>query len=326
MTSHEVTAGIDLGGTGTRIALVSNDGLVVGQRTVATADLGSRGAPAQAVRALARHVLDVAGPVLRITAAGVGASGPVGSDGIIHNDDTLPAFSHFPVRETLSALLAAPCVIDNDAVTAAIGEYKRGAGRDAACLIMTTLGTGVGICVLNRGKPHRGGDGLHPEAGHLPVPGAAAPCYCGLPACWEQKASRTALGRSCRALLGPEAGPPHASVELAASRARSGDPAAQDLFHRYGNDIGLGLGVLSAIFRPTRIVIGGSAASYLDLFSPGIHQAIIQHHPFTITADLHAAGLGDLAGAIGAAEIARNGIPHPDGQRQPGSAHSLWAV
>lgn len=55
----------------------------------------------------------------------------MGSDGIIRNDATLPAFSHFPVRETLGALLAAPCVIDNDAVAAAVGEYRHGAGRAA---------------------------------------------------------------------------------------------------------------------------------------------------------------------------------------------------
>lgn len=43
MTIREVTAGIDLGGTGTRIALVSDDGLVAGQRTVATVGLGAPG-------------------------------------------------------------------------------------------------------------------------------------------------------------------------------------------------------------------------------------------------------------------------------------------
>lgn len=169
--------------------------------------------------------------------------------------------------------------------------------------MMITLGTGVGVCVLNRGLPHRGGDGLHPEAGHLPVPGLPAPCYCGLPACWEQKASRTALGRDIRALPGAEG-----SIELAASRARDGDPAARDLFLRYGSDVGQGLGALSAIFRPDRIVIGGSTARYLDLFAAGIQQAVSRHPPFEVPADLHAAGLGELAGAIGAAEIARN---HP---------------
>jgi glucokinase len=303
VTIRDVTAGIDLGGTGTRIVLVGADGQVAGQRTVATASLGGPGAQDQAVRALAGQVSDVAGPALRITAAGIGASGPVGADGIIRNDDTLPAFSHFPVPETLSALLQAPCVIDNDAVTAAIGEYSHGAGRGAARLMMITLGTGVGVGVLNDGLPHRGGDGLHPEAGHLPVPGPPAPCYCGLPACWEQKASRTALGRDIRKLPGAQN-----SIELAASQARDGDPAAQDLFLRYGNDVGQGLGALSAIFRPDRIVIGGGAASYLELFAPGIQQAISRRHPFEVPADLRAAGLGDLAGAIGAAEIARS---HP---------------
>ena len=91
------------------------------------------------------------------------------------------------------------------------------------------------------------------------------------------------------------------AIELAASLARDGDPAALDLFLRCGNDVGQGLGTLSAIFRPGRIVISGGAASYLDLFAPGIQQAISRRPPFEVPADLRAARLGDLAGAIGAA-------------------------
>lgn len=174
---------------------------------------------------------------------------------------------------------------------------------------MITLSTGVGVCVLNDGRPHRGGDGLHPETGHPPVPGAPAPCYCGLSACWEQKASRTALDRRCRAFAGPGAGPPGALAELAVSRARSGDPAARELFRQHGNDIGVGLGMLPAVFGPPASS-SAAAPRYLDLFSPGIQQAIGRHHP----AELHAAGLGDLAGAIGAAEIARSEL----GAARPG--------
>jgi glucokinase len=309
MTGGQVIAGIDLGGTGTRIALIGTDGTVVGHRTIATASMGGTGVPDLAVRALAGHILDVAGPGRRIIAAGVGASGPVGADGIIRNDDTLPSFSHFPVLEVLSAVLEAPCAIENDAVTAAVGEYTRGAGRGTDCLLMATLGTGIGVCVLNLGRPHRGGDGLHPEAGHLPVPGPPAPCYCGLPACWEQNASRTVLGRRSQALAGLETESPRASIELAALRARNGERSARELFHRYGNDVGQGLGALATVFRPSRVVIGGSVASHLDLFLPGIQQALSRRPPFDAPAELRAAELGDLAGAIGAAEMARELSP-----------------
>jgi glucokinase len=307
-----VTAGIDIGGTGTRIALIGTSGQLTAHRAVTTESLSVPGDPESSVRALARLVLDLTGPDRRIASIGIGASGPVGTDGIIRNDDTLPAFSHFPVAATLSTLLRSPCTIDNDAVTAATGEYTRGAGRGSGCLMMATLGTGVGLCVLNHGQPHRGGDGLHPEAGHLPVPGPPAPCYCGLPACWEQKASRTALARATQSLTGTGTAPPQ-SMQAAAAQAREGDQAAQDLFCQYGNDVGQGLAALTTIFRPDRVVIGGSTAAYLDLFLPGIQQAASRRPPFQINLDPRAAELGDLAGAIGAAELART--------RHPGQPH-----
>ena len=85
------------------------------------------------------------------------------------------------ITAILSERLGVPCVIDNDAVTAAIGEHAYGAGRDSSGLLVVTLGTGVGVAALIRGRPVRGADGGHPEAGHIAVSGPPAPCYCGLP-------------------------------------------------------------------------------------------------------------------------------------------------
>jgi glucokinase len=310
VTGREVIVGIDLGGTGTRIVAVDATGTMAGQKTVPTKSMGVSGNPEQAVRDLAEHVLTTAERGSLITAAGIGATGPVGMDGIIRNDDTLPGFSHVPVAGMLGRLLGVACVIDNDAVTAAVGEYARGAGRGATPLLVVMLGTGVGVCLLRHGRPYRGGDGLHPEAGHLPTPGPPAPCYCGLPSCWEQKASRAALELACQALLAPEnttgpPAPPWESVNIVADRAANGDRGARELFRRYGNDVGQGIGALATTFRPSRVIIGGSASGHIALFLAGMREALGRRPPFEVTADLRSAALGDLAGAIGAAELAR---------------------
>ena len=146
---------------------------------------------------------------------------------------------------------------------AAIGEHAYGAGRGSAGLLVITLGTGVGVAALIRGRPVRGADGCHPEAGHIAVSGPPAPCYCGLPTCWEQLASRTALHQLA-------AGEIH---ELA-GKARGGDTAASQVFDTYGERVGGGLTTLLTIFRPDRVIIGGSAAQYADLFEHGLHQSL----------------------------------------------------
>jgi glucokinase len=284
-----ITVGVDLGGTGTRVVGLDADGVVVHQHSGLT-PAGAAGA----VEALI-GTISAAGPGLR--GVGVGASGPVDRLGIIRNAETLPAFSGIRLAPLISERLGVPCVIDNDAAAAAIGEHAYGAGRGSTGLLVITLGTGVGVAALISGRPFRASDGAHPEAGHVPVPGPPAPCYCGLPACWEQLASRSALDQLAdRAGLG---------ADTLARQARGGDAAAARVFSIYGERVGAGLVTLLALFRPDRVVLAGGAARFLDLFSDGLHRSLDRGPKYNPRPAVVAAELGDLSGAIGAAVMAR---------------------
>lgn len=286
-----VTVGVDLGGTGTRVVALDLHGSVPDQRTFPTASAST--AKSLAVEQLVQQIKAVAG-VRRLDGVGIGASGPVDPTGIIRNDDTLPVFSHIDLVGMVSERLSVPCVIDNDAATAAIGENLYGAGNASSALLVVTLGTGVGVAMLTSDRPVRAADGSHPEAGHLAVPGPPAPCYCGLATCWEQLASRTALDTLTS----------NQTAELA-TQARAGDQHAIDLFHTYGSRVGAGLVNLLTIYRPERVVLGGGAARYLPLWEPGLARAVVRNDPFKSTPPFAQAQLGALSGAIGAAIIAR---------------------
>ncbi|BEP14578.1 ROK family glucokinase [Acidothermaceae bacterium B102] len=284
-----VTVGVDLGGTGTRLVALRNDGVVHRELTVPTPrDVVSAD---ERIAELARQIRSLCADT-RLEAVGIGASGPIDAAGIIRNPDTLPAFTGLSLTTMLGTTLGVPCSVDNDTVTAAIGENAYGAGNHSRSLLMITLGTGVGVSVLVEGKPFRGADGIHPEAGHIPVTGPAARCYCGLSTCWEQLASRQALD----ALTG------HRTAEVAAVR----DPDAVELFAEYGRRVGAGTGALVTIFRPDRIVFGGSAAQYLPLFVRGLEQELGRCGSFQQSVSFAEAALGSLSGAIGAAVMARH--------------------
>ena len=287
-----VTVGVDLGGTGTRIAALGHDGVVLRHVTTPTA---TGIPPAQAIADLA-HAITTATADLEIQGIGIGATGPVDAHGVIRNPETLPAFSDVDITSILSDRLGQPCVIDNDAVTAAIGEHAYGAGRDNTGLLVITLGTGVGVAALIRGRPVRGADGCHPEAGHIAVSGPPAPCYCGLPTCWEQLASRTALHQLAAG-----------EIDELAGKARGGDTAASQVFDTYGERVGVGLATLLTIFRPDRVIIGGGAAPYADLFENSLRRSLNRAARYTCTPALATAELGNLAGAVGAAVIGHVG-------------------
>jgi glucokinase len=281
--------GVDLGGTGTRLVLTTGAGDVLRDRSVPTAT-----DPATAIGALVDALTGVAGAAVAgpVTGIGIGASGPIDAGGVIRNPDTLPAYTGLDLIPALRSAFGVPVVIDNDAVTAAYGEVRLGAGRGARSVLMVTLGTGVGVAMLTDGRPLRTATGAHPEAGHLYVPGDA-PCYCGRSSCWEQQASRSALQKAAGRLgLG---------LDDAFARASAGETAAAALFAAYGHAVGRGLADLLTLLAPERVVLGGGGARFLAAYQPALDQtlgAVIGCYP---PVPVVPAELGDIAGAVGAA-------------------------
>jgi glucokinase len=294
-----VTIGVDLGGTGTRVVALAAAGGLDGAEVLSTYDGDD---PREALAVLTKRIRAVAAG-RAITGIGIGASGPVDATGVIHNHATLPAYTGLPLAKRLRQTFGVSCVIDNDAVTAAIAERAYGAHPESAAMLVVTLGTGVGVAFLDHGHPFKTAAGTHPELGHISVPGPPAPCYCGLATCWEQLASRTALTRQ----LG-------ADPDEVALAARSGDAAARDSFGLYGRRVGIGLATLMSVFEPSHVIVGGGAARFFELFESGARSAMTRREPFTAKGDFGSSTLGPEAGALGAAFLAQRAarVSDPD--------------
>jgi glucokinase len=290
-----VSVGVDLGGTATRFVLLHGDNRIRRQFIASTPADATK---ASAVRFLVDSIRDLTQNEL-VNSIGIGASGPIDRGGVIKNLETLPAFSDIDIVSELESEFRVRPTMDNDAVTAAIGEYLLGAGRSAQDLLLVTLGTGVGVCLLQRGKPFRGSDGQHPEASHLSLTGPGAPCYCGRSRCWEQTASRRALQDAASSLLDD----PTASsddIDRVQTRALAGDPDSLRIFTDFGSALAEGLADLIAVYQPDRVVIGGSGSSYLPGYGPALRDSLERLQGMDVTIVV-AAELGEYGGAIGAA-------------------------
>ena len=309
MTSPDrpVVAGVDIGGTATRVVGWSA-GRTVGDAVVSTSSLG-QGEPARRVRELWHLVRSVVPAGSAVEAIGIGASGPIDpATGVILNWNTLPWFSGFDVPSLLRSVSGVPVVIENDAVAAAVGEHRVGAGKGARRMLLVTIGTGVGVAFIDGGYPYRGADGGHPEAGHIGVTAETSSCYCGTVGCWEQSASRTRLEAEIHSAGLSLSG---ASLVSAAAAARAGDAAAAAAFAAHGGRVGRGLAVLESVYGPTLAVIGGSVSEYLDLLLPGVEESRARAPHFVTGEPIVAVRLGPLAGAIGAAVLAEEGSASP---------------
>lgn len=297
----EVAVGIDIGGTGTRIVAWSTAGGLLGRRTVATPMDVYRETPT----AFLRRQIDAVVQGRSLTAIGIGASGPIDLQGVIRNLDTLPAFTGVPIVDELSSELGVPVSIENDAVCAAIAEWRIGAGRGDDDLLHITLGTGIGVAYLVQGVPVRGRDGAHPEAGHIAVSTATPDCYCGRRTCWEQGASRLALQKAAASLLGLRADD-RTAIDSLAARADADEAAARAVFASYGAALAEGLANLLAVLRVRTVVLGGGASAYFHRFEPAVTAELAELGCWISTPRLLPTQLDDDGGAIGAALLALN--------------------
>jgi glucokinase len=293
-----VRAGIDLGGTGVRLVILS-EGCELARLIVPTAAFGPL-TKSERVAKLVYSIQELTPRGKRLLSLGIGASGPVDlRTGIIENDHTLPAFSHFPLVDELSDALDLKVRIDNDAVTAALGEYYLGAGIGSKRMLMVTLGTGIGVSLLIDGHPFRTACGSHPEAGHIFVSDNHVQCYCGLQGCWETLASRTWLQRELQVLL-PDLAYENQDLPFFRKQCKR-DPRVQNVFDQYGRNVGRGLATLLQLYGPDITIFSGSAARLYPLYQAGVEESLSRSAGFANHGEIIQSLLGDAGGAAGAA-------------------------
>ncbi|CAB4857792.1 MAG: ROK family glucokinase [Actinobacteria bacterium] len=309
--------GVDVGGTKILAGLVDEQGSVV-----ATA---RRPTP----RNDASDVLDVVSDVVRelgqrsdgeVVGVGLGVAGPVDAARSTVFFAPNLGWAQVPVRAILEARVSLPVVVENDGNAAAWGEFRCGAGADVDELTMVTVGTGIGGGIIINGELLRGAHGAAGEIGHMNVVVNGRACGCGRGGCWEQYASGNALVREARALaadrrgeasllLGLGDGTPEGVQGVHVTQAaQAGDPVAIEAFTVIGTWLGRGLADLCAILDPGTFVIGGGVCEAGDLLLVSARQTLLdklsgqQQRP---APQVRLATLGNNAGLIGAAELAR---------------------
>jgi glucokinase len=212
-------------------------------------------------------------------------------------------------------------VVDNDATAAVVAEHRFGAARGASDVVMLTLGTGIGGGVVLDRCVRRGALGTGGELGHVVVDLDGPACFGDCPGrgCLEAVASGRAIARdgfeAARAQPDSELG-----RELAAGReitgsfvtaaALRGDDAACEVLDRVGRRLGAGLTGLVNAFNPEVVVVGGGVMAAGELLLGPAREVVEQRAlpPSRDVARVVPAALGEEAGMIGAAALARDAV------------------
>lgn len=310
-----LACGIDVGGTKIAGGVVDDDGNILEYLRVES--------PASDVEAIEDAITGLVHQLQEkhdITAVGVGAAGYVDKTRTTVMFAPNLAWRDVNLSREIAERVGVPVVIENDANAAAWGEFAYGAGHDVDDLLLVTVGTGVGGGLVLDGELYRGAFGVGAEIGHMRVVPGGRLCGCGNHGCFEMYASGTALVRNAREAV--RAGSllartlldlTHGDVEridgpTITDAAREGDTFALEQLAEIGRWLGEGIASLTAVLDPAVVAIGGGVADADEMLLDPIRAAFESnlsgrgHRP---TLEIRKATLGNRAGLIGAADLAR---------------------
>ena len=311
-----LTIGIDVGGTKILGGVVDQSGLIL--------EKARRDTPRQGGSELTKTIAEVALELARkhqVSAVGVSAAGFISSDRkTILATPNIAGWNGINLESELRELIGLDVVIENDGNAAAWGEAVFGAGRGFPNMLLVTVGTGIGGGIVINGQLHRGAFGVAAEIGHMRVVPEGHLCGCGARGCFEQYASGTGLMRHVREAI---AATPDIARNLLAlgdgtiegikghhvtEAARAGDVVALAAFNTTAQWLGSGIASLAAILDPAIVVIGGGVVDAGEILLEPTRANMEQKMPFSgkhPSPKVVAAALGNDAGLVGAADLAR---------------------
>src|SRR3954453_9261270 len=190
--------GIDVGATSIDVAIMDGE-LRLLRHASQPADVrqGPKVVLDQVLDLLTKIRTDLAeGPDIDLAGVGVGVPGPVSQlEGALVAPPIMPGWSHFPIRDVLSAALAAPVMVDNDVNIMALGELHAGTARSVRDLLFVKVGTGIGCGIVVGGELYRGVPGSAGDIGHIQIEESGPTCSCGNDGCLEAFFGGAALAR-----------------------------------------------------------------------------------------------------------------------------------
>ena len=229
--------GIDVGGTKTLVARLSDDGVIEREEKFPTpasyADFTG-----ELEKVVANFTSD------NIRAVGVGIPGKVDREHGVGTTFGNLGWHNTPIKSDIEHLTGLPVVLDNDANLAGLSEAML--RKEYQKLLYVTVSTGIGTGVIV--DQHIDEALADMEGGHMMI------TWNGAPTKWEDFASGRAI------------------VEAYNSRAE--DIHDETIWREIAHKIAIGMIDLLAITQPDIVVIGGSVGTYFERYGHFLNEEL----------------------------------------------------
>ena len=286
-------AALDIGGTAIKYGVWE-----AGQLT----GLSECPTPVTCTKDLISEILNIVQAMENLDALGISTRGQVdGSGKILYDNGPIADYTGTPLKTILEEALAIPVWVENDVNAAAWGEACCGAGLGQSDFLCLTYGTAVGGAIILNGQLYKGSNWSAGEFGSMQL-FSQKPAWQGFGgAYYENMASTTALVRAAQAI----------DPSLQNGRQvcqRMDDPRLLPVLEQWISNVSYGLSTLVHIFNPGLIVLGGGLMQNEEIFRRICDCTMSQLMPGFECVQLEPAKLGNSAGMIGAAMLAKAAV------------------
>lgn len=285
MQKRDVTIGVDIGGTNTKIGIITEEGEVLAHSSFPScASEGFHTFISSFSIELDKLKTQVKEPI-EILGVGIGAPNANYYTGQMEFAVNFKWGKYVPVVATIQSLLGVPTVITNDANAAAVGEMRFGSAQGLKNFVLITLGTGLGSGIVVDGKLVHGKHGLAGEMGHIIVRPDGRRCNCGNRGCLETYASATGIKRTVFKFMADMNGTSplrdvsfhDMTAKMITEAALAGDGLASRAFIYTGEILGTKLADTVAYLNPEAIILSGGLTRAGDLLMKPTHDYMEKH-------------------------------------------------
>lgn len=287
--NQRCVVGVDLGGTNVRAAAYQEGDSDSGPKysNPSNAQSGTQAI----IESIAKTIHQaVASSPTRPEAVGIAVPGHIDSStGVVrwapnfgeNVDGIFRYWENVPLAQMLRQHVDIPIHLGNDANLAALGEYRYGVGRNEInCLVMVTVGTGIGGGVILSPKSVVGdargplmlvgGNQGGAELGHVVIAKDGLDCNAGTYGAVEAYCQRDSI--IARATHRLKRGRPSIVNDLVegdlgkvtprilSEAADKGDALAIEVWNEVGGFLGVAVGGFINVFAPTKVAVGGQIA------------------------------------------------------------------
>ncbi|MCD8020540.1 MAG: ROK family protein [Clostridiales bacterium] len=284
---------IDIGGTAIKYGIIDENACIRERKERKTeADQGGPSVLAKViaiVEELKKRQEDVGNEISGICISTAGMV-DIEKGEIFFASSLIPDYTGICYKNTLENIFACPCEVENDVNCAGLAECESGAARGRKNVLMLTVGTGIGGCVMLDGKVLHGCVGSAGEVGYMHLGDSdfqtmgSASSLTRKVAAWKQEPEELWDGY-------------HIFEE-----AKKGDMHCNKAIEEMCDALGKGIANICYVLNPEIVVLGGGIMAQKEFLQHRIQDALDQYLAREIAkhTQIAFAEYGNDAGMLGA--------------------------